>query len=130
VVCRFGDGDVAVAPSGRLYPCERLVGEDTREELRIGDVEHGIDVGVRDRMLAQKSVVDPECAACELRGRCKHWCGCTNWETTGSLGRFSPLVCWLERSFIAEADRVASTLWAEKNPTFMRRFYRPAIGPT
>jgi uncharacterized protein len=26
--CAFGDGEIAVAPSGRLYPCERLVGED------------------------------------------------------------------------------------------------------
>jgi uncharacterized protein len=26
--CGFGEGEIAVAPSGRLYPCERLIGED------------------------------------------------------------------------------------------------------
>jgi len=26
--CAFGDGEIAVAPSGWLYPCERLIGED------------------------------------------------------------------------------------------------------
>jgi hypothetical protein len=26
--CGFGEGHIAVAPSGRLYPCERLIGED------------------------------------------------------------------------------------------------------
>ncbi len=26
--CGFGAGEIAVAPSGRVYPCERLVGED------------------------------------------------------------------------------------------------------
>lgn len=27
--CSFGEGEITVAPSGRLYPCERLVGDDS-----------------------------------------------------------------------------------------------------
>ena len=35
--CGFGQEDVAVAPSGRLYPCARLVGEDRDHSMSIGD---------------------------------------------------------------------------------------------
>lgn len=39
--CGFGDGEWAVAPSGNLYPCARLVAEDTRADLRLGTVDSG-----------------------------------------------------------------------------------------
>jgi hypothetical protein len=61
--------------------------------------------------------------ACDLRPRCLQWCGCAQWETAHSLGRISPLFCWFERSFIAEADRIAGILFGERNPTFLREFY-------
>ena len=41
--CGFGVQDVAVSPKGNLYPCARLVGTDTREEMRLGDVVGGLD---------------------------------------------------------------------------------------
>src|SRR5678816_2618783 len=34
--CGFGEWDVAVAPSGRLYPCGRVVGEDHDGALAMG----------------------------------------------------------------------------------------------
>ena len=123
VACKFGKGDVAVAPSGRLYPCERLVGEDDREALCVGDLDRGLDPSRVEALLAGRSRPDPECVACELRPRCKHWCGCANFETTGDPARVSPLVCFFERAFIAEADRVAEILYGERDPTFLRRFY-------
>ena len=33
--CGFGDGELAMAPSGNLYPCERLIGEDIPHPLRL-----------------------------------------------------------------------------------------------
>jgi hypothetical protein len=59
-----------------------------------------------------------------LRRRCSRWCGCAQMETTGRLGQVSPLFCWLDRAFIAEADRVAGELWDERDPTFLSEFYR------
>jgi hypothetical protein len=37
------------------------------------------------------------------------------------------LFCWFERQFIAEAERLANLLYAEKAPTFLREFYQHAI---
>ncbi|MGC4123151.1 MAG: radical SAM protein [Myxococcales bacterium] len=125
--CGFGTEEWAVSPSGDLFPCDRSVRPDGNDELRIGHVDSGLDVGRRDQLLARKAQVDPECAACELRLRCSHWCGCMQVETTGALGQVSPTFCWTERRLVAEADRIASTLWAEKNPAFLRRFYVPAL---
>ncbi|MHB8872278.1 MAG: radical SAM protein [Myxococcaceae bacterium] len=124
VVCKFGVGDVAVAPSGRLYPCERLVNEDATPELCIGDLEHGLDLARRDLLVAQSRAEDPGCSGCELKPRCKRFCGCANFETTGDLGRVSPLLCWFEKCFIGEADRVGNTLFAEQNEVFLKRYYR------
>jgi uncharacterized protein len=40
--CAMGVEEVAVAPSGHIYPCVRLVGADRRPELRIGEAGAGI----------------------------------------------------------------------------------------
>jgi uncharacterized protein len=126
-LCQFGQQEIAVSPSGRIYPCDRLVCEDDNPEVCIGDVHDGLDVARRDEMVRNKNKPDPECAECELQPRCMHWCGCANYETTGSVWQVAPIVCWFERCFIAEADRVANTLYAERCPTFLRRFYVPEM---
>jgi uncharacterized protein len=128
-LCQFGQKEMAVAPSGRIYPCDRLVGEDNDPDVCIGDLEQGIDVPRRDAMVRAKNMPDPECAACELEPRCMHWCGCANYETTRDVARVSPVVCWFERCFIVEADRVANALYAEQDRTFLRRFYVPEAPP-
>lgn len=122
-VCKLGVGDLAVAPSGRLYPCERMVREDDDEALCIGHVTSGLDRPRRDRLLADQRRADPRCHGCPIRERCSRACGCTNVETSGELGRVSDLFCWFEQAFVAQADRIGNTLYAEQNPLFMRRFY-------
>ncbi len=106
---------------------DRVVGEDSREELRLGHVERGIDEPRARALQERRAAHDPECATCALGARCSSWCGCAQLETTGQLGTVSPLFCWFERLFIAEADRLANTLYAEQNPTFLREFYRSAL---
>lgn len=125
--CGFGLKELAVAPSGHVYPCDRVVGEDTREALRLGHVEVGLDEARVRALQAKRSATDPECATCPLTARCSSWCGCAQLETTGQLGEVSSLFCWFERQFIAEADRLANLLYAEKNPTFLREFYQHAM---
>ncbi len=128
-LCQFGQKELAISPSGKIYPCDRLVGEDTNAAICIGDLEHGLDVEKRDRMVKAKNTPDPECASCELQPRCMHWCGCANFETSGDVAQVSPVICWFERCFIAEADRVANIMYAEQDPTFLRRFYIPEAPP-
>jgi len=121
--CDFGCEEVAVAPSGRLYPCERLVGEDDRDDLVIGHVDEGIDPTRRDALVAAKNQVLEGCTECALLGRCMHWCGCVNHAMTGSVGEVSGLLCWFEQRVIEQADRCAGILHGEGNEGFRRRFY-------
>lgn len=121
--CDFGCEEVAVSPRGRLYPCDRLVGDDTRDEVVIGDIWTGIDPVRRDRLIAEKNAVLSECDGCALLARCMHWCGCVNHAMTGSVGGVSGLLCWFEQRLVEEADRCASLLANEGNPAFFRRFY-------
>lgn len=121
--CSLGEGDIAVAPSGRIYPCERLVGDDTGE-LSIGHVEEGFDELARLALIAKRGNHDEDCADCALRERCMNWCGCINHATTGAIDRVSALVCFHEQLCIREADRAAEVLWRERNPLFLRKYYR------
>ncbi|MCA9665319.1 MAG: radical SAM protein [Myxococcales bacterium] len=125
--CQFGQQELAVAPSGRLYPCDRLVNQDDDASVCIGSLERGIDHALRDALVAEKNAPDEECAACPLSERCMRWCGCANYETTGSVAHVSAVQCWFERCFIAEADRVANVLYTEGVPAFTRRFYLPSL---
>lgn len=72
VPCRFGDGEVAVAPSGNLYPCARLVGADLREEIRVGTVDGGV---CRDRARDLAGEADRRMASCRSDGACR----CVAW---------------------------------------------------
>jgi uncharacterized protein len=120
--CSFGEREVSVAPGGRLYPCERLVGEDTGEHA-IGHVDGGFDEAALRRELARRGNADAACLECTLRPRCMNWCCCANLATTGAPDHAGGLLCFHERLAIREADRAAALLWAERNPVFLRRFY-------
>lgn len=45
--CGFGSSEIAVSPSGTLYPCARLVVVDQRQSIQCGHVTLGID---RDKL--------------------------------------------------------------------------------
>jgi uncharacterized protein len=121
--CDFGCDELAVSPSGKLYPCDRLIGEDDRDDVVIGDVWKGIDLKARTKLIDSKNDVKDDCADCEVQGRCMHWCGCVNYAMTGSVGGVSGLLCWFEQTVIDAADRAAQILYAERNPGFVKRFY-------
>jgi uncharacterized protein len=122
--CGFGEREAAVAPSGNLYPCERVVGDDSHEELRIGNVFEGFDPVRRLRILARRGNTVAECQACGLRARCMNWCCCINHATTGAIDQVAGIVCFHERLAIAVADRVAAALFRESNPAFLSNFYK------
>lgn len=125
--CHFGCGEMAVAPSGNIYPCERLVGDDAGGAVCIGSVHTGYDIAKRVALLGQRGNEDLECATCELRSRCMNWCGCVNYTTTGAIDSASGLVCYHEKLSVRVADRVAGVLFQEKTPHFFERFYREVI---
>jgi len=125
--CGFGVDEVAVAPSGNLYPCERIVGDDTNEALRIGTVFDGFDAVRRAEVTARRGNTVAECQDCPVQARCMNWCGCINYATTGASDRVAGIVCFHERMSIEAADRVAAALYAERNPVFLAKFYGAAV---
>ena len=120
--CGFGEWDLAVAPSGRLYPCGRAVGEDRDASMVLGDVGCGVTRAVAPPAREEADLPAP-CRGCALRARCASHCGCANREATSDPALPGDVLCWHERISIPMADRVASTLFAERNPAFIRRFY-------
>lgn len=127
--CGFGVREVAVAPSGNLYPCERLVSEDTDAAIQMGNVFDGIDRAKQDRYRRETGNSDPECAKCAYRARCMNWCACTNYALTGSIDRAGGLVCWHEQLAIREADRAAALLFEAAQPQFLKQQYHVEATP-
>lgn len=125
--CSLGVREVAVAPSGNLYPCERMVGEDTDTALRMGNVTAGIDHAQQERFRREVGNTNAECATCALRDRCMNWCGCTNYALTGAIHRAGGLLCWHEQTAVREADRAGATLFGEGNAAFLRQYYTKEV---
>jgi uncharacterized protein len=121
--CAFGVGEVAVSPSGWMYPCERLVGDDENPQWRIGHISTGTDQGKLAPILERRSKGDPTCAACGLRDRCMNFCGCSNVFSSGDCAAPGAALCLAEQANAKAADRAAKTLFWEGNATFLRKFY-------
>lgn len=123
------DNEVAVAPSGRLYPCAQMIGEDDSDRLVIGDVDTWIDRARVEKLQKAKNAVEPVCAPCAVRERCQSHCGCRHLALTGELGRIDAVLCETELAMIEEADRVAQTLHEERCPAFIKQYYKRSWKP-
>jgi uncharacterized protein len=119
--CPVGHGRVAVAPSGNLYPCERLVADDEDAALRIGDVFSGVDGGRLMCIDAQRGPVNEECGGCGVRESCSSSCACANRAETGELGVAGGVQCWHEQTAIEFADAAAAALLRAERPGFVAR---------
>jgi uncharacterized protein len=119
--CAMGHGAIAVAPSGNLYGCERLVGDDRDATLRLGDVFRGLDRGRQLCLDAQLGPVNPECGGCGVRGRCGSSCACANRAETGELGVAGGVQCWHEQTAIDVADAAAARVWRARDRRFVAR---------
>ena len=132
--CTLAGHAFAVAPTGRLYPCAQMIGEDSDADLVIGTVDSGFDQGRLAQLQRAKDRVEETCAPCALRDRCQSHCGCRHVALTGELGIINQALCEIEESFILAADQVASPLVAERCPAFLDTYYRkqyhPAAGAT
>ncbi len=127
--CTLAGRSFAVAPSGRLYACGQMIGEDRHDHLVIGTAHSGFDQDRVAQLQRLKDRVEQTCAPCALRERCQSHCGCRHLALTGELGEISQALCDIEESFILAADEVASTLVAEKCPTFIETYYRQSYRP-
>lgn len=128
--CQIGGAEWCVSPAGHIYPCAQMVGTDQDPTLRIGHVDHGLDVDARLRLQHQKDRVEETCAPCELRDRCQSHCGCRHLALTGQLGEITAALCELEGAFIDAADAFADELYREACPSFLGYYYERAWSAT
>ena len=105
--CGFGYGEIAVAPSGNLYPCERLIGDDAADNpMRIeGHVTMGDDFchGAPGWEAAR------ECAGCLIRQQCATACRCCNFIRTGDPALPDAFLCFLDQVCLRETARTLDT---------------------
>lgn len=126
--CQFATNELAVAPSGRIYPCAQMIGEDNDPSLVIGHVAEGLEPRHVARLQQAKDRIDETCASCELRDRCQSQCGCRHVALSGELGVITAALCETEAAFIDEADRVAEILHAEHCEAFHAYYYERTWG--
>lgn len=103
--CGFGCGHVAVAPSGRLYTCERLIGADAPDNPNRlpGRIEEEPDF-LRFTP-APGRAADP-CEGCAIRDYCNTTCRGSNLIRSGHVDRPDRLLCKLNRWCVRETGRV------------------------
>ena len=122
--CHMGERELAVSVDGNIFPCSRLVGQGDDPDIVFGDVLRGIDRAKQNYLIATRGNRTPACKLCTLRRRCMNSCGCTNHAASGHWDQVSPFLCQSEQLLIRAADAAAEALYAERNPTFMQRFYK------
>ncbi len=128
-LCDLANSQVAIAPSGRIYPCVQFIGTDDGRYLDnvIGDVASGFDVGRREWFIDENYREKESCKDCALHGRCATFCGCVNWRATGSLNEIPPIICEHERMLMPIVDKLANKLWKQNITLFKRKFYEPTF---
>lgn len=124
--CDLGRRNLVVAPSGRLYPCDRLVGEDRDERFVLGDVSSGPVPERVAELVRRTCALPPDCLECVVAPRCRNRCACANLALTGTVETPSETLCFHEQLAIRTADAAAAVLFGERNPAFLRRHYPEA----
>jgi uncharacterized protein len=124
-LCDLANSQVAIAASGRIYPCVQFVGTDDGLYLEnmIGDVFNGFDETRRTWFVKENYRAKSSCSGCALEQRCAIYCGCVNWRATGSLSTIPPIICEHERMLMPIVDKLANKLWKKNVPLFERKFY-------
>lgn len=126
VDCSAGRWSVAVAPSGRLYPCDRLVADDRDPTWSIGH----LDSGIAARGSIPHGHGNEECEQCAERFRCAASCACASIAETGLSDHAGGVSCWLEQTVAELADAAGFRLIAKGHDSFLRAAYGDAISDT
>ncbi|HOJ03209.1 MAG TPA: radical SAM protein [Bacteroidota bacterium] len=109
--CRMGKGEFAISADGYLFPCERLIGDGQDNEHCIGHVRDGLRPSLRGCHSAEHCGAGV-CADCGVRAYCMHWCGCSNFMSTGDYHTPGAFLCASERAAISAAMSVMEELEA------------------
>ncbi len=120
--CGMGESEFGFAPSGNVYPCERLIGDDNDTSMMMGNVNTGVNLLARCAIGKRTTSSNTECIDCSFKKYCMNWCGCTNYHMSGSADTMSAMMCHSERQAVGAAKHVFQTL--QENPLFMEHMIR------
>jgi len=118
--CSMGKLKFGFAPSGHVYPCERLIGDDTDENMCMGNIHTGINPLKRCNIAQKTGNSNKECVICPVQQYCMNWCGCTNYNMTGYSDRVSAMLCHSEQVAISVTKEVFNAL--KNNETLLNHF--------
>ncbi|MCZ7584670.1 MAG: SPASM domain-containing protein [Deltaproteobacteria bacterium] len=121
--CALAQKQLSVDPAGYLYPCVQFAYAGPESEWCIGHVETGIDEDARGHIREAAEAVQEPCSTCSIERRCRHTCGCLNWQTTGSIQKVSPVLCPEEKILVRLADEIGHRLYKKRNPRFIQKHY-------
>jgi uncharacterized protein len=118
----MGTGELAIAPDGRIYPCERLIAAGADDRHCLGSIDRGLEWSRLLGRCVKGGALDARCRECALKDFCMNWCGCSNAFMTGHYNRVGPFLCASERAAIRAALRVFTTLERHLGPVFLQHF--------
>lgn len=125
--CSVGRWSVALAPSGNLYPCERLVGEDRDAQFAVGRLDPSDpDSGLEPKRTIDRGPKAAECEPCPERYRCSSGCACANVAETGDPTLPGGVQCWYEQVVARVSDGIAEVLLDD--PRFIELAYPAGPG--
>jgi uncharacterized protein len=112
--CKMGNREFAFAPSGNIYPCERLIGSDDGKIHCLGNINEGFIPKEKYKTTLNVSNVaaNKECQICGLKDYCMNWCSCTNYFSSGSYSVVAPYICASEKASISVAFQIIKDLEA------------------
>jgi uncharacterized protein len=128
-VCDIANSEIAIAPSGNIYPCVQFIKDDKQEtsDFLIGNIFQGFEDDKRKEIVRTNLSKVESCKGCALEGRCSTYCACANWSSTGQINKIPPVLCEYERMLMPIADKLASKLWKNKVKLFEKKFYDPTF---
>lgn len=105
--CGFGNGEIAVAPSGALYPCERLIGEDLdTNPMRLP--AHALNGRDFLSIRSHSPRSHDECNGCSMNSLCNTTCRCGNFVRSGNVATPDELLCtWNQSCLDAVAELIS-----------------------
>lgn len=118
--CKPGMNQFSVTPNGDIYPCNHT--NFSMDALKLGTIKTGIDEDKVVWLKTQMEKTDAECEECSLKNRC-NYCYIGMCEETGFLWKIPDWFCAMNQCVIINSDSLASKLYSEQNPLFMRKFY-------
>jgi len=116
--CRMGRGEFGFAPSGNVYPCERLIGGDDGSKHCIGHISTLSRLhSFKGKTLSGN--IDEECSDCGFADYCMNWCGCSNYFSTGKYQKPGLFLCASEKESIKIAFAIFTKLEDKLGPIFL-----------